>query len=381
MTKIQTDIPRQEIHIEGITFTAADARLASDGGPSRLQHLFSEDKSGFKSSLADFLAEWFNETDTVKVHTSGSTGTPKELWVEKRRMMESARLTVNFLDLQPKDTALLCMPLQYIAGKMVVVRSLVAGLNLLPVTPCSRPLQYLETAPDFAAMVPLQVYTSIQNPRDKELLRQIRHLIIGGGAIDRTLGEELRDFPHAVWSTYGMTETLSHIALRRLNGPEATDWYTPFNDVQISLSPEGTLTIDAPQVCPLSLVTNDLSEFNDRGQFRILGRRDNTINTGGVKVQTEEIEAQLKPLTELPFAITSVPDPKLGERIVILIQTSGGQQLQPEEFAQLTEAISHLPRYWQPRQVIPVPELPLTGTGKPDRAEAKRIARNWSGEK
>lgn len=381
MTKIQTDIPRQEIYIEGITFTAADARLASDGGPSRLQHLFNEDKSGFKSSLADFLAEWFNETDTVKVHTSGSTGTPKELWVEKRRMMESARLTVNFLDLQPKDTALLCMPLQYIAGKMVVVRSLVAGLNLLPVTPCSRPLQYLETAPDFAAMVPLQVYTSIQNPRDKELLRQIRHLIIGGGAIDRTLGEELRDFPHAVWSTYGMTETLSHIALRRLNGPEATDWYTPFNDVQISLSPEGTLTIDAPQVCPLSLVTNDLAEFNDRGQFRILGRRDNTINTGGVKVQTEEIEAQLKPLTELPFAITSVPDPKLGERIVILIQTSGGQQLQPEEFAQLTEAISHLPRYWQPRQVIPVPELPLTGIGKPDRAEAKRIARNWSGEK
>ena len=178
-----------------------------------------------------------------------------------------------------------------------------------------------------------------------------------------------------------MTETLSHIALRRLNGPEATDWYTPFNDVQISLSPKGTLTIDAPQVCPLSLVTNDLAEFNDRGQFRILGRRDNTINTGGVKVQTEEIEAQLKPLTELPFAITSVPDPKLGERIVILIQTSGGQQLQPEEFAQLTEAISHLPRYWQPRQVIPVPELPLTGTGKPDRAEAKRIARNWSGEK
>jgi acyl-CoA synthetase (AMP-forming)/AMP-acid ligase II len=109
----------------------------------------------------------------------------------------------------------------------------------------------------YEAKVILQVYTSIQNPRDKELLRQTRHLIIGGGAIDRTLGEELRDFPHAVWSTYGMTETLSHIALRRLNGPEATDWYTPFNDVQISLSPEGTLTIDAPQVCPLSLVTNE----------------------------------------------------------------------------------------------------------------------------
>ena len=368
MTKIQTDISRQEIHIEGITFTAADARLASDGGSSRLQHLFSEDKSGFKSSLADFLAEWFNETDTVKVHTSGSTGTPKELWVEKRRMMESARLTVNFLDLQPKDTALLCMPLQYIAGKMVVVRSLVAGLNLLPVAPCSRPLQYLETAPDFAAMVPLQVYTSIQNPRDKELLRQIRHLIIGGGAIDRTLGEELRDFPHAVWSTYGMTETLSHIAMRRLSGETAGKWYTPLSNVHVELSDNETLVISAPDICDGVLVTNDRAVINEKGQFRILGRTDNTINSGGIKLQIEEIESRISELlgnvdAEGHFRIAGKKDPLFGEIVVMLLDES----ILPLE-SKIAEAVAELPKYWRPREVVRVKSLPMTGNGKPDRA-------------
>ena len=141
-------------------------------------------------------------------------------------MMESACLTCSFLGLQKEDSALLCMPLQYIAGKMVVIRALVAGLDLLPVTPSGHPLKDLTKAPVFAAMIPMQVYNSLQVPEEKAILQQIRHLIIGGGPIDSQLNAALKDFPHAVWSTYGMTETLSHIALRRLNGPEASDWYT-----------------------------------------------------------------------------------------------------------------------------------------------------------
>ena len=129
------------------------------------------------------------------------------------------------------------MPLKYIAGKMVVVRALVAGLNLLSVTPCGHPLAEINTAPEFAAMIPMQVYNSLQVPAEKECLQQVRHLIIGGGAIDSTLATELASFPHAVWSTYGMTETLSHIALRRLNGPDASDWYTPFQGCLLYTSP------------------------------------------------------------------------------------------------------------------------------------------------
>ena len=152
---------------------------------------------------------------------------------------------------------------------MVVVRALVAGLNLLPVTPCGHPLAEINAAPEFAAMIPMQVYNSLQVPAEKECLQQVRHLIIGGGAIDSTLATKLASFPHAVWSTYGMTETLSHIALRRLNGPDASDWYTPFQGVKVSLSPENTLTIEAPAVCAEELTTNDICEFNAQGQFHI----------------------------------------------------------------------------------------------------------------
>ena len=199
-------------------------------------------------------------------------------------------LTGRFLGLKQGDIALLCMPLKYIAGKMVVVRALVAGLNLLPVAPCGHPLAEINTAPELAAMIPMQVYNSLQVSAEKECLKQVRHLIIGGGAIDSTLSTELASFPYAVWSTYGMTETLSHIALRRLNGPNASDWYTPFQGVKVSLSPENTLTIEAPAVCAEKLITNDICEFNAQGQFHILGRKDNTINTGGVKVQIEQVE-------------------------------------------------------------------------------------------
>ena len=369
-----TDISKQTITIDGNTYSATDATANSDG-PSLLQTLFRKTygNGGFHTQLADFLAEWFNGSDKLKVHTSGSTGKPKELWVEKSRMMNSAILTISFLRLRTHDTALLCMPLQYIAGKMVVVRALVAGLNLLPINPCGHPLEKLTKAPDFAALIPMQVFNSLSVPEEKELLRQTGHLIIGGGAIDRTMSDELKDFPNSVWSTYGMTETLSHIALRRLNGPEASEWYTPFTDVNLSLSEEGTLVIQAPRVSKETLVTNDIAELNPDGQFRIIGRKDNTINTGGVKVQIEQIEAALHPLLPQPCMITSVPDPKFGERIVMLVE---GKPLTKD----IEEAISTLPPYWRPKQTFSLGKLPQTGTGKPDRASARQLAKRLTSQ-
>ena len=192
----------------------------------------------------EFIAEWHNDSDRVLVHTSGSTGEPKALWVEKRRMEASARTTCAFLGLKPGDTALLCLPLDYIAGKMMVVRALTCGLRLINVKPSSHPLKSLHPSQStrhpspitFAAMVPLQVYNSLQAPEERDCLMKIENLIIGGGAIDDRLAKELKTFPNAVWSTYGMTETLSHIALRRLSGPDASLWYTPFEGVHISLT-------------------------------------------------------------------------------------------------------------------------------------------------
>ena len=324
-------------------------------------------------SLDEFLAEWHNDSEFVHVQTSGSTGSPKPMMVEKRRMLASARITCDFLGLRPGDSALLCMSLDYIAGKMMVVRSLERQLRLVTVAPSGHPLSHLSPHSShfsplvFAAMVPLQVYNSLQVPEECERLREIRHLIIGGGAIDEAMAAQLKTFPHAVWSTYGMTETLSHIALRRLSGPEASDWYTPIPSVNLSLSVDGCLIIEAPEVCEERLVTNDIAVLSPEGRFRILGRKDNMICSGGIKIQAEELERQLRPHLSAPFMITKRSDEKFGEVVVLL--TEG-------DISDARNVCEHiLPKFHHPRIYLHVAQIPLTATGKPARKTAETIAK------
>ena len=318
-------------------------------------------------SLEEFLKEWNNSSETVLVHTSGSTGEPKPMLVEKQRMLNSARITCDFLGLQTDDTALLCMSLDYIAGKMMVVRALERGLRLICVKPSGHPLAMVDEEVVFAAMVPMQVYNSLQVPGERKRLMQIYHLIIGGGAIDDSLALELKTFPNAVWSTYGMTETLSHIALRRLSGAEASEWYTPFDSVSVSLSDEGCLVIDAPEVCAKPLVTNDMAECLPDGRFRILGRKDNVICSGGIKIQIEEVERELRTHLRDPYLISKRQDPKFGEMVVLL--TEGDTM----EARSVCEQV--LPKYHQPHAYIHVDRIPLTETGKPARGQAERLAK------
>jgi O-succinylbenzoic acid--CoA ligase len=319
-------------------------------------------------SVDEFLEEWHSDSSYVCVQTSGSTGSPKPMLVEKRRMEASARITCDFLGLRRGDIALLCMPLDYIAGKMMVVRAETCGLRLVSVPPSGHPAW--EGPIDFAAMVPLQVYNLLQTPDGRERLRSIHHLIIGGGAIDEGLAAALADFPHHVWSTYGMTETLSHVALRRLNGPDASEWYTPFPSVRVSLNDDICLVIDAPVVHDGPLVTNDIAELVYEGQipfFRILGRKDNVICSAGVKIQAEEVERQLRPHLSMPYLITRRRDAKFGEIVVLLTE---GDIKEAE-----TVARHVLPKYWQPRAYVHVTRIPLTETGKPARQVAERLAK------
>lgn len=341
-------------------------------------------------SIDEFLQDWVSANETLLVHTSGSTGKPKPMLVEKRRMLNSARITCDFLGLKPGNTALLCMSLDYIAGKMMVVRSIERHLSLVSVKPCGHPLSdeslskaecftfepsnifipsersvSLENGFDFVAMVPMQVYNSLQVPIERERLSRIRHLIIGGGAIDEKLASELRKLPNAVWSTYGMTETLSHVALRRLNGSDASDWYQPFDGVGISTNEDGCLVIDAPQVCSQPLQTNDIAEIqagdaNEPVRFRILGRKDNVICSGGIKIQIEQVEDILRKHLVSPFMIAKKRDEKFGE-IAVLITES-------EKLSEV-EAIcqAHLPKYWVPKEFLHYDRIPLTETGKPKR--------------
>ena len=322
-------------------------------------------------SLDEFLEEWNNPSPYVHVQTSGSTGAPKPMLVEKQRMLNSARITCDFLGLREGDTALLCMSLDYIAGKMMVVRSIERGLKLISVEPSGHPLATPHSPLSFAAMVPMQVYNTLQVAEECERLKQIRHLIIGGGAIDDALAAALKTFPNHVWSTYGMTETLSHIALCRLNGPEASEWYTPFPSVKVSLNEDSCLVIDAPLVCPSRLVTNDIAELSSgtvpNMKFRILGRKDNVICSGGIKIQIETVERQLRPHLQAPFLITKRPDAKFGEVVVLLTE---GTVPEAKEVC-----LRILPKYHQPRVYLHVDQIPLTATGKPARQQAEQLAR------
>lgn len=346
-------------------------------------------------TLEDFYSEWNNDSDRVLVHTSGSTGKPKPMMVEKKRMLNSARITCDFLGLKPGDSALLCMSLDYIAGKMVVVRSIERHLYLISVSPSGHPLKDINLKDangkdvngeiTFAAMVPMQVYNTLQVPEERERLTHIRHLIIGGGAIDASLEKELRSLPGniAIWSTYGMTETLSHIALRRINGDEASEWYQPFDSVKISQTDEGCLVIDAPLVCAETLVTNDIVEIEpyiynkvEKLRFRIKGRKDNVICSGGIKIQIEEVEALLKPHLEKPFMIAKKKDEKFGEIAVLLTEDEDLKKVEAtirrllsgksDDSNKSSESANH--KYWIPREYLHVDHLPLTETGKPKRS-------------
>ncbi len=190
----------------------------------------------FAAEVKTFVDEFLSDTECVSVCTSGSTGTPKVINVEKKRMQASARATCRFLQLKAGQTALLCMPMRYIAGKMMAVRALEVDMQLICVAPSARPLKDIDQHIDFAAMTPMQVHETLRQPLETERLKRITNLIIGGGAVDDELATTLRQFPLNVYSTYGMTETLSHIAMRRLSGPNADLWYTPLEGVTVSLS-------------------------------------------------------------------------------------------------------------------------------------------------
>lgn len=239
-------------------------------------------------------------------------------------------------------------------------------------------------------MTPMQVYNTLQVPEERERLMQVKHLIIGGGAIDEALEADLRLFPNAVWSTYGMTETLSHIAMRRINetspspseggeiglnkdivclasnppsfGGDGGGYYTPFPDVHVSLNGDGCLVIDAPGVCAETLVTNDCAQLHPDGRrFRIVGRKDNVINSGGIKIHAEEVELLLRPHLSMPFIITKVTDPKFGEVVALVYEDDFlGASVQS-----ICQAV--LPKYWQPRRYLTVSHILMTETGKPRR--------------
>lgn len=344
-------MPEPAIHVDGCTIT-----------PSTLS-AWRQGREGIQAELAVFLEEWWSSTPSISLQTSGSTGTPKLMQATKAAMKASAAATCRAFDLRPGHSALLCLPLRYIAGKMMVVRALVGGLHLITTTPGSTPLAALREPVDFAPMVPMQAAATLALPDGEAQMGRVRTVLLGGGFVDATLEEQLRHLPCRVFTSYGMTETLSHIALRAANGPHRSELYTPLPGVELGLTPAGTLQISVPYLGISKLATNDLAELAPDGRFRILGRADAVINSGGIKIQAEEIESKLHQLTGLQVLALPLPHPVLGQCVALLWEGPG------EAADLLMGACDQLPRYHRPHHICHG-SIPRTGNGKPARKQA-----------
>lgn len=337
-------------------------QLCFNGNSSYLIDKFSTTYGidSFYTEIAKFIANFLDDNDYLEVKTSGSTGTPKKYLVKKQYMLNSAKKTIKFLSLKEHDSALLCMPVNYIAGKMMVVRALAANLNLYIVKPCKNPYLNLNKNIVFSAITPMQAISALEYKQSYETMCKVEHTIIGGGSVDDNLVAHLQNASGQFYSSYGMTETLSHIALRVLNGTDKSPYYQCLDNVNISLSKQGTLIIDAFDVCDDTLITNDIAQIIDKQHFVILGRIDNVINSGGIKLQIEQIEQKLKPYLNCEFAICGVKDKLLGHKAVLVLTSKIDDNL-------LNQAFLGLDKYEKPKQIIYIQAIPYTKTQKIDR--------------
>lgn len=284
-------------------------------------------------------------------------------------MKASAKATLDFFNLKRGDSALLCLPVKYIAGKMMIIRALSGGLDLRFSEPLSIPdLSNLEQV-TFSAMVSLQVSGLLETNAGIDQLNKIQTLLVGGSFLPSELEKKLKTINTKIWQTYGMTETITHIALREVNGSNASEWYKPLPGVEINSDERGCLVIDAKHLGVDQLSTNDLAEINAKGEFRILGRIDNVVISGGVKLHPEPIEHKLQGFIPYEFFIAGQPDSKLGERLVLIIEGSLSQ-----EERHLWESIRQiLSGYEIPKAIIFTPQFIRTENGKIKRKETIKL--------
>ena len=323
----------------------------------------------FSNVASEFLALWFSESDVLEVQTSGSTGVPKIIKLRKKFMINSALATGVFFNLKANTTALLCLSPEYIAGKMMLVRALVLGWNLDVIDSISAPLKTIDKRYDFSAMVPMQLQNSLEE------LYKVRKLIVGGGVVSKELECELQNCNTEVFATYGMTETITHIAVRKLNNflslrREITKQsiYRTLPNIIISQDNRGCLIINAPKVSKKEIITNDVVRLISENEFEWLGRFDNVINSGGIKLHPEKIEEKLSEIIKTRFFVIGVPDTILGEQLILLIE---GAEL--NTVFEKIKSLNTLSKYETPKAIYFVKEFVETETKKIQRSKTAKL--------
>ena len=328
-------------------------------------------RSTFEETTFLFIREWFLDKEKFTLQTSGSTGEAKAITITREQMIASAKLTENALQLQPLSNALVCIDTKYIGGKMMLVRSFITGMKIFATDPCACPLHKIpvDLCVNFAAFVPYQVKSTLGS-KHPHLLNDLDVLIIGGAPLDARTVDQLESLLCRCYATYGMTETVSHIALQGLNGKWKSDYFKTLPKVKVENDARGCLVISAPYLSE-KIITNDLTKIVSSEEFKWLGRWDNVINTAGYKVSPEKIEEDLTKIFKLltienRFFIYGIDDDKLGSKVTLIIE--GTSELKSKAEAAVAEFRRHASSLYEvPKEIIFVPSFVMTESGKVNR--------------
>lgn len=318
----------------------------------------------------DFMISWLSGTEKFVLHTSGSTGIPKEIIIGRKQLQSSALMTGAALRLGKETRALVCLNVNYIAGIMMLVRGMELEWELSITAPSSNPLAAFENPDfDFVAMVPLQLSTSLSDQETKSKAGHLGKILLGGAPVPVSLQRQIDDLNVPVFQSYGMTETVSHIALKKLNLPEVEKDYTVLPGISFGVDDRGCIFIKGAVTNEEKVQTNDLVEITSETTFKWLGRADNVINSGGVKVVLDKIDEVIAEIFyDLryfnPFFCWYEEDGKLGQKLILFIEENGNNLAVPTILKEIRNKVS---AYETPKHVYFVEKFIKTPTDKIDK--------------
>ncbi len=329
----------------------------------------------WEKEIWQFILQWFGPDAEVEIHTSGSTGKPKAIKHSKRAMVGSAGLTCSYLQLKEGITALLCLPVNRIGGMMMVVRCITNKMKLLCLEPSANPLAHLtkDILPQFAALTPMQLYPVKDSYELFRLTEQIDCIILGGSEVPRGLTELINNMANRVYATYGMTETISHIALKRLSGKNRDSHFQLLPGITVTKDERDCLVINAPGLNIHGLATNDVVELYSDDRLNWLGRLDNVINSGGIKVYPEQLEEEMRERVLVPFFIAGIPDERTGQKVVMVIERA---TITENELELLNSYLETMDSKTRPKELLLTIRFSKTATGKLKRAESLLATEN-----
>jgi O-succinylbenzoic acid--CoA ligase len=340
--------------IQGHAFTDSGQSLR-DWSDKALPHT-----APWEQEYLRFFSEWGAGKEEWVFQSSGTTGAPSSVRFTRSQIEASAHLTARVFDLPHGAKALLCLPGQYIAGKMMLARTVVNEWDLLWEEPSSLPFGGKLPQADILSVTPMQLTNLLRlSPHS---LDPVRIVLVGGAPVSPALREACIGLSTRIVETYGMMETLSHVALRELSGSRASDWFYPIPPVNMEPDSRGCLVIHAKHLGNVHIITNDAAEWNRQGGFRIAGRVDFVINSGGVKVFPERVEERIGHLISVPFFITWTPDERLGQKVVLCTEEDELSGAQEEDLlSRIADCVSDHER---PREVFCFRQFERTVSGK-----------------